>query len=111
MGKGKKIISQIVDSDDDPEVEQLKDQLEVSKSQLTMLALKEFQERKKQLLDTIKDRDRREEVDELIQSGEDLSRVEATMKIIQSGLNYGFEKGIKSSPRGQAKLESYPTSK
>lgn len=106
---GKRIISQILDDDENPELEKVKDELEIEKAKTTALALKEFEEQKSALLETIKDDEKREEVSELIQSGADLERVKATIDIIQSGLSYGLsqhETQQKKKPSGQAKMWS-----
>lgn len=111
---GKKIVSTIVDSDENPEIEDLKDKLEVEKAKTTILALKKFEEEKQALLETITDKDKREEVSELIQSGEDLERVRTTMQIIQSGIQYGLSPHDETPKKkfvGQAKLYGSPSNK
>lgn len=110
---GKKIVSQIVDSDDDPEVKGLRDELEQEKAKLSILALKEFETQKADLLSKISDPQKREEIDELIQSEEDLKRVQTMVDVIQSGISYGLsphDEKPKKTPSGQAKMWS-PTSK
>lgn len=108
----KTIVSKIVDSNDEPEVEKLRDELEQERAKMSILALKEFEEKKAELLKSIKDVEKREEIDELIQSGEDLERVKNTMSIIESGIKYGQSDSWKKRKlTGQASLESYPTGK
>jgi rubrerythrin len=100
------------------------DELEKQKSIVTAYALKEFEDKKKLLLDQIEDEEKREEVAELIQSGEDLERVEQMLKVIGSpfkkptdgtgntgtGTAGATDAGKstdqgKKKPKGQAKLQ------